>query len=991
MSIKKLIRVSIIFILGAFSAISMSSAQATIMSDLEGPTNDQPVSGIGIIRGWAFSDGAGVRISQATLRIDGKDINAIPCCSVRADVQSSFPQFPVENTRNSGFGVTFNYGNLTAGPHTITVVIQDSNGTSFERTHTVTVVKAGDSSYLDQANLNSASAELQGQDVVIAGLQVRDKASQQEKRVNARLRWFQNIQALGLVETSAAMATEQTTPSEAKQVTPLAEKVLATSAADIQYAALESPNHGDTGSGIAIVRGWAVAPTGRTIQRVQLFVDGQPSMTIPCCSHRSDVAAALPNEPNAANSGFGVTLNYGNLSAGVHSITVEVEDSSGSLRKFVRGILVRNPGDFSFLEQVDLGTTAQVRVAGGYLVIEGALVRDKATGQTAKRNLRYRWNTPSQAFVLAEDSVNDAMVTDLTCNVDGDTSSLENLKRNPGPSGISINELNIAIHKSSLLGRVFVQFERPGTISCPNIILSITAPITLNGDVNGDRIPDIKFVQGNSNRFQLMSNDVTIQGFAFEGTKGSFDPIEIVGPKIENIAISNNKINKGANVIHTDTYNIETIKNFLISNNSIGDSETGISMRLSKTNGEFRNVIIADNLIENSSFKDILVELDEASSAVISGFNIADNIIKGNGIELNTFGSTEGSVIEVNIIGNQMTEMERTPIRLASFETILGEVRDNTISSFGSVDHDIQVVGNVLTKTLIEGNQFSNIEVLGTSKSTIIADINNNKVSTGISLESDVKSQTVVNIINNDILGGISVYGGNSEGLINSKIIKNRLLMQQEDQNSIVLASGIEIYGGINNKNNVMDTLITDNRVNGFRNGIEIVGGYSDKEVSSENFISAELISNLADEINSKFGGKGINILGGVRGPGSSTIVDNEVQADVTNNVSNGILCKDNISGNTAKCAFSGNTDTSGGGQSAPLAHSTGMSYSTQRQFATHMQQLGVKAQRLRERANTISDPQLRKRLLDLSEDLYKTQFKMSARISGVPLSALGD
>ena len=67
------------------------------------------------------------------------------------------------------------------------------------------------------------------------------------------------------------------------------------------------------------------------------------------------------------------------------------------------------------------------------------------------------------------------------------------------------------------------------------------------------------------------------------------------------------------------------------------------------------------------------------------------------------------------------------------------------------------------------------------------------------------------------------------------------------------------------------------------------------------------------------------------------------------------------------------------------------MSYSIQQQLSAHMEQIGIKEQQLRERAATLSDPRLQKRLLDLSDRLYETQYKMSVRMSGVPLSALGD
>ncbi|NJN48355.1 MAG: hypothetical protein HC808_19860, partial [Candidatus Competibacteraceae bacterium] len=257
----------------AIGVVLSPRTEAALMAELEGPTDNQPVSGIGIIRGWAFSDAAGVQIEQVTLRIDGEEINAIPCCSVRADVETFFPQFPSANTRNSGYGLTFNYGELTNGAHTIQVDIRDSSGAQFSRTHNVTVVKPGNAAFIDQVDLSSANAARQDQEILINGLQVRDKDSQVVQSVNARLRWFQNTQALGMVTAapSAQSSVEKSGPVAQSQ------SFNTRAATGIQHALLESPLNGDTASGIAIVRGWAIAPEGLSIQRVQLFIDSEPS------------------------------------------------------------------------------------------------------------------------------------------------------------------------------------------------------------------------------------------------------------------------------------------------------------------------------------------------------------------------------------------------------------------------------------------------------------------------------------------------------------------------------------------------------------------------------------------------------------------------------------------------------------------------------------------------------------------------------------------
>jgi len=49
-----------------------------------------------------------VLISRVSSFIDGALIEEIPCCSERTDIADAFPQFPAENTLNSGWGTIFN-------------------------------------------------------------------------------------------------------------------------------------------------------------------------------------------------------------------------------------------------------------------------------------------------------------------------------------------------------------------------------------------------------------------------------------------------------------------------------------------------------------------------------------------------------------------------------------------------------------------------------------------------------------------------------------------------------------------------------------------------------------------------------------------------------------------------------------------------------------------------------------------------------------------
>jgi hypothetical protein len=65
-----------------------------------------------------------------------------------------------------------------------------------------TSLRLGGFTFLDQFDLTSASARIEGEDIVLSGVQVRDKASQQTKHIEVRARWFQNSQSLGIVAST---------------------------------------------------------------------------------------------------------------------------------------------------------------------------------------------------------------------------------------------------------------------------------------------------------------------------------------------------------------------------------------------------------------------------------------------------------------------------------------------------------------------------------------------------------------------------------------------------------------------------------------------------------------------------------------------------------------------------------------------------------------------------------------------------------------------
>ena len=131
-----------------YRLINPNSPLSVIEATFESPEDEGIVSGVALIRGWAFATQPGVQIGSVELFIDDDFAGDIPCCSDRADVQAAFPQFPAQTALKSGWATTLNWGILTAGLHTLRVVIKNIAGqTLFTKTRAVTVVKPGDFSF----------------------------------------------------------------------------------------------------------------------------------------------------------------------------------------------------------------------------------------------------------------------------------------------------------------------------------------------------------------------------------------------------------------------------------------------------------------------------------------------------------------------------------------------------------------------------------------------------------------------------------------------------------------------------------------------------------------------------------------------------------------------------------------------------------------------------------------------------------------------------
>lgn len=178
-------------------------AHAETKSNLESPLNNDTVAGIAVIRGWAFDTSSTVQISSIELFVDGVSRGNIACCTTRVDVQAAFPND--SNAGNSGFGLTTNWGELSAGPHTLRVEIRTSAGTSVvSDTRTITVVKPGNFSFLNQfaVDVDASFAQVEENNTLcVENIQITDKNTGATKLVKGVFRWQEACQCLTLIST----------------------------------------------------------------------------------------------------------------------------------------------------------------------------------------------------------------------------------------------------------------------------------------------------------------------------------------------------------------------------------------------------------------------------------------------------------------------------------------------------------------------------------------------------------------------------------------------------------------------------------------------------------------------------------------------------------------------------------------------------------------------------------------------------------------------
>lgn len=163
---------------------------------LEEPVDSGTSSGIGNIRGWVIS-GSGV--DRVELFVNGQYQADIPFGGQRKDVESAYPNVP--NSIKSGFGQTFNFGELGYGQHRITVRAYLGDGLLIEDTayFKASVLPEPFFPESEKPDLSEASISL---DKATGEIRIAKVDLTSGERLDLRLKWSTAEQGFALVDVT---------------------------------------------------------------------------------------------------------------------------------------------------------------------------------------------------------------------------------------------------------------------------------------------------------------------------------------------------------------------------------------------------------------------------------------------------------------------------------------------------------------------------------------------------------------------------------------------------------------------------------------------------------------------------------------------------------------------------------------------------------------------------------------------------------------------
>jgi hypothetical protein len=185
----KTIASTLLFVAGTMMGAPAWAGEIELL--LEEPIANSTYSGVANIRGWVVGSAG---IDRVELYVDGELKTNIPSGGLRSDVGNAYPSYP--NSANAGFSMAFNYSNLAAGQHTVSVRAVDKSGATEDRSVAFSVARF-DNPFIDdpaKISLDGATVSRDGQAIVI------DNLTADGKTYDVRLDWRTAIQGYAITQ-----------------------------------------------------------------------------------------------------------------------------------------------------------------------------------------------------------------------------------------------------------------------------------------------------------------------------------------------------------------------------------------------------------------------------------------------------------------------------------------------------------------------------------------------------------------------------------------------------------------------------------------------------------------------------------------------------------------------------------------------------------------------------------------------------------------------
>lgn len=179
--------------------VTISAVNDNIILTLEEPSNGSIYSGVSNIRGWAVALHG---INRIELYIDEVLKTNIPSGGQRKDVGDAYPSYP--NADQSGFSMAFNYSELSAGQHTISIRAVDNNGDIREVGTTFNITRFENPFIADPAEVNLKGATLTSEKTTI---QINN-ISVDSKNYDVHLDWRTATQGFAMTQITSLNNSE---------------------------------------------------------------------------------------------------------------------------------------------------------------------------------------------------------------------------------------------------------------------------------------------------------------------------------------------------------------------------------------------------------------------------------------------------------------------------------------------------------------------------------------------------------------------------------------------------------------------------------------------------------------------------------------------------------------------------------------------------------------------------------------------------------------